>query len=524
MFSFNLITEPWIPVHTLADHHEDEAVKLVSLEDALLNAGAFLRIEDPSPLVTAALHRLLLAVLHRALEGPERSSEAVGWFRDGFPVDQVRGYLARWHHRFDLFDEEAPFYQLPRLPLEGFTDHWTRLTAERGSGNTSFLFNDALRQRAPEPTDAITPDEAARRLLEHQTFALGGLIKRFITSSPAAPVANAALVIAQGENLLETLCLNLVPYVQSARALDSPIWERAPLAVKDLETGASAPVRGPTDRYTWFSRSVRLEPETEDGRTVVRFIAYAAGINPAGDAGRDPMVAYVKDKEENLRSLGFREGRGLWRDFQALVPRRNSRDGVVPNVGVLEHAVGLLRARTGRYDTPVRTAVLGLANDKAKLKLYRAETHALPPAALSDFDLYAFVRARLDDAEDTGRALNSAARALAAHLLAAGERQPHKDDVTRLCASLPHAAHYWTTLERAFPTLLNDLPADADALEARHQVLAGGWDAILVKTARRAFDKAALGAGDDARALRAVESARGLLERNLAERRRSQEG
>lgn len=519
MFSFNLLTEPWIPVRP-----PDGGPKLVSLDDALLNARAYRRIEDPSPLVTAAVHRLLITVLHRALEGPERSSDAATWFRDGFPEAMVRAYLAEWRSRFDLFDPQAPFYQLPDLPLEGFTDHWTRLSAERGNGNTSFLFNHALRDRAPKPHDPIPPDEAARRLLEHQTFALGGLIKRFITSSPAAPVATAALVIAQGENLHETLCLNLAPYPRSVRELDSPVWERPPLRVPDLHNGASAPVRGLTDRYTWFSRSIRLQPERDGDRTVVRFIAYAAGVSPSADAGRDPMVAYVKDKDDNPRPLGFREGRGLWRDFQALVPRRGGNASAVPNVAVLEHATELMRALTGRYDHPVQAAVLGLANDKAKLKLYRAERHALPPVALSDFDVHGFVRARLDAAEDTGRALNSAGRALAARLLTRGDRQPHKDDVTRLNASLPHAAHYWTTLERAFPAFLNDLPPDADALETRQRALEAGWNTTLERTARRAFDLAAVGAGDDARALRAVEGARSLLEKHLAGRRREQEG
>lgn len=78
MHTFNLITQPWIPVR------EGNKLKEVSLEQALLEGRRFERIEDPSPLVTVALYRLLLAILHRALQGPENSDEAAKWFSNGF--------------------------------------------------------------------------------------------------------------------------------------------------------------------------------------------------------------------------------------------------------------------------------------------------------------------------------------------------------------------------------------------------------------------------------------------------------
>src|SRR4051794_21057800 len=94
--SFDLRTQPWIPVRC------DDRLIEVSLEDALLRAGDFQGIEDPSPLVMGALHRFLLAVLHRALGGPEDAARAANWFRVGFPEGQVREYLAHYHDRFDL--------------------------------------------------------------------------------------------------------------------------------------------------------------------------------------------------------------------------------------------------------------------------------------------------------------------------------------------------------------------------------------------------------------------------------------
>lgn len=68
---FNLLEEPWIPVL------RGERVKEVSLAEALLEAHTITRIETPSPLEEAALHRLLLAVLHRAFRGPTRTEEVI---------------------------------------------------------------------------------------------------------------------------------------------------------------------------------------------------------------------------------------------------------------------------------------------------------------------------------------------------------------------------------------------------------------------------------------------------------------
>jgi CRISPR system Cascade subunit CasA len=71
MSRYNLIDEPWIPVIDLQGNR-----KQLGILDTLTTAENISVIEDPSPLVTAALHRFLLAVLYRALEGPCDIDEA----------------------------------------------------------------------------------------------------------------------------------------------------------------------------------------------------------------------------------------------------------------------------------------------------------------------------------------------------------------------------------------------------------------------------------------------------------------
>ena len=108
MSRYNLIDEKWIPIRDLAGERKE-----LGILDVLTNAESLAVIEDPSPLVTAALHRFLLAVLYRALKGPCDIDEAKKFFNDGLPKEKIRGYLEKWRNRFWLFDEKYPFGQIP---------------------------------------------------------------------------------------------------------------------------------------------------------------------------------------------------------------------------------------------------------------------------------------------------------------------------------------------------------------------------------------------------------------------------
>lgn len=164
MEKFNLIDEPWIPVL------KGGRVVEVGIGEALLRAHEFARIETPSPLEEAVLHRLLLAVLHRALSGPRCPEDVLDWWRKGgFPQDPIRDYLNRFRDRFFLFHPEAPFLQVADLPEENPLP-WSKLLPELASGNNPTLFDHTTEENLPKATYA----QAARALLVHQAFAPGG--------------------------------------------------------------------------------------------------------------------------------------------------------------------------------------------------------------------------------------------------------------------------------------------------------------------------------------------------------------
>jgi len=370
---FNLVEEPWIPVL------KDGRVVEVGIEEALLRAHQFTRIETPSPLEEAAAHRLVLAVLHRALMGPKDKWEALEWWKEGrFPEDPIRAYLEEYQDRFFLFHPEAPFLQVADLPDTPIPKEnpgprpWTTLLPERSSGNNPTLFDHTTEEDVPKATYA----QAARALLVHQTFALEGTLQRFgVHSAKRALLAGAAFFLPTGENLFQTLLLNAVPYSSKEAREDAPVWEAPPLHLRDVrEYRTKWPLSGRTRVYTWPSQGVRLLDEG-DG---VRFIAYGPGVEPIPTPFRDPMVAYRLDDKGKILSLGLDVDRSFWRDFSSMLV---VKEGSPP--ASLAHADEILRTLKEEGEKASRSLrVLGQVSDQAKVLDIRREVYPLPKGIL----------------------------------------------------------------------------------------------------------------------------------------------
>ncbi|MDR6221174.1 type I-E CRISPR-associated protein Cse1/CasA [Deinococcus soli (ex Cha et al. 2016)] len=501
--TFNLLHEPWIPVRPL----NGDPVREVGLRDLILDARTYSRIDDPSPLVTVALLRLTLALLHRALRGPTSTEQAAEWYTHGFPADTLAAYFQTWEDHFDLFHPEKPFWQVRdlTLDLEGgkYCSHWTRLGTEVGSANTLPLFNVAGRPGG-ERSDALTPAQAARRLAEGQTFLLGGLIKRFTTAAKAAPVATLALTAAQGHDLHETLCLNLPVY--AGQDSDRAVWEREPLTVQSVrafyEDELSEVPTGRADRYTWPSRSVLLIPDTdESGQVHVTSIGFAAGIPLEGTAegsgsNIDPMVTLRPPgdpKKPERFPLKLKREQLLWRDLSALLAGPAAEQTGNHPPGTLTFAQKLLE-RAGR-PCGLSLTVTGLLSDQGKAFAYRQEGYTFPHAFISDPEAFATeINRALSASKAVGQGLNSATLRLAAEVVSrGGERDPHKDDVRNLAQTLPGVGAYWAALEAPFRVFLAGLDSPEEA--------SADWRASVTREARAAWAMNVQGAGGDGQVL-----------------------
>ncbi len=500
MRRFNLIDEKWIPLR-----FPDGTRRELGIRETLVRSKEISEIEDPSPLVVAALHRFLLAVLYRALEGPTDIDQARVLFKEGLPGDRITDYLNKWRDRFWLFDEKYPFYQVPDYePKEERGKKqwkpWSVIAAEHNGDNTKVLV-DHLDTTEP---GSIPSSRAARWLLACQTFGLGGGNSDF-KYTKSAPSATAVMVLPLGRTLHDTLVLSLVPENPAVLGEDLPLWEREPDTLASLQRGDERAIRGWADLYSWRTRSIKFHLQGE-GQTLEE-LAFASGVGcvPGGVDPVDPMLGYRIDSEQGRLPLQFRD-RGLWRDFDSLLPDESR---LAPRV--VDHAAVLTRSDRGRF--PRSVTVMGQANSKAKVEYWRMERFALPEALAGDRFIRTEIKQLLIDAESAQGSLWAACSSFARHLLGRGDRKPARVDIGKFVKQMPVNAWYWSTLESRFHEVLREYTLDRDSEDIRWQ-----WLESVRNTLRAAWaqHRASVSMGD-AWAIRALVKAEEPVRRKLNE-------
>ena len=491
MSRYNLIDEKWIPVR-FPDGSRDE----LGIRDTLLRSQTIANIEDSSPLVVASLHRFLLAVLYRALEGPTDIDQAKELFRNGLPHQKVVAYLEKWRDRFWLFDDKYPFGQIPTFEPKAWRA-WTALAAEHNADNAKVLFDHVY----VESPGTISEAAATRWILATQAFSVS-CGKSELAHTGTAPSATGAMVLPIGRNLEDTLLFALVSQNREITIADLPLWERSPESVESLKAGIERPISGFADRYTWRTRSIRLAPHEKGG---IEKLAFASGVGNSSVEQTDPMLGYRVDDKRGKLPIQFRE-RGLWRDFDSLLPDESH---LAPQA--IEHATVLVRSNRERF--PSSIAVIGQANDKAKIKYWRMERFVLPKALSGDRFIRAEIRQLLADAEDTQKYLWLACRSFARDLLGRGERVPAGKDISGFIEQMPVNGWYWSTLESHFYEILREYTLDRDPEDIRCQ-----WLKFVRETLQDAWalHRTSVCIGD-AWAIRALAKAEAPIRRKLKE-------
>jgi CRISPR system Cascade subunit CasA len=514
-YSFNLLEQPWIPCLT----PQGTTVSL-SLRDAFARAHDLRGITHESPLVAVSALRLLLAVLHR-IHGPRNAAAwAALWRASSFDIASFDPYFDQWRNRFDLFDVERPFYQDASIPQDRAVPV-SKLMHAAASGNNATLFDHSLDGGCP----AITAAEAALQLLVNQTFAIGGLITPdpSISNSKSAegsPTVKGALCLVRGENLFQTLLLNLRRYapaqeVPFGSAADTPAWERAESA-KVRERVPS----GWLDLLTWQSRRILLLPEGDTTAPTVRKAALMKGEAVSTSfalQGKDSMMAWQllekASKDTNpWIPLSFREERAVWRDAHCLFGNFADQSVRPP---VLDWICDLTDET---LDERCRHAldIAGLCTFQAKILSWHSESLPLPLAILKTPALYGQVKKALEMAEEGQSAIARGARRLAERLLAPQEsvqgkkKDADKETVTHLSNSLLRLQHYWSPLQIEFQKFIVDLAAkgsesiDPDTGSAPAMC---EWIRQCRRSARECMDITCRAAGQGDRSFRAVAEA-----------------
>jgi len=530
--SFNLIDECWIPC-LRKDGTRDE----LSLRDTLAQAHQLREICGDTPLETAALHRLLLAVLHRVFGPKERADWVALWERRGlgFDMQRLENYLLRTdiYPRFDLFHHQRPFFQSldPRVKDKSVIS----MVLQMASGNNATLFDHHTEQVGV----ALTPAQAARALITSQAFGIGGL-SGLPDKFTDAPCAKGIVFFATGESAFETLVLNLVRYnedepIPSPNADDCPAWE-----MEDPFLPARNYPRGYLDYLTWHNRRIWLYPEVSDQGIIIRRMRWAPGLRLESE-NIDPLKQYIIDEQEGWRVLCFQPDRALWRDSAVLLrlSDRNKPPKIVAWLADLARRAPTVLEVTQQY----RLMALGLAKDRASLDFMRAESLPLPIEYLANDTHVSHLSTALELAEKTGKLLNRCAFWLAWLIIEATAKDSQMGEISdvenelpidtrmktgrlavkegkkvkdteapklyRLFESFGVERLYWSQLEVHFYRLIQDLPGDPEAAKDK-------WRGHLKRVARAAFNQAIAYAGTDYRAQRAIVKADEQFQSGLA--------
>ena len=444
----------------------DGAVREVGIREALLQSHEFGDIQLSSPLETAAVMRLLLAVLYASC-GPKTIKELGLMIKAGqFPAEEIESYLSKWHQRFYLFGE-APFLQIGNMTMTKASS-LAALAVEIAAGNNATLFSH-VQDSNPQ---ALTPGKAARRLLAAQSFASSlGIAASTDVNGQTLARPNLASTIClrgvtvwmSGKNLFETLALNLVPSV----ADDKPLWERDdPLERLDRVVGGkriSVKSKCATERYVWQSRMVRLLPEFEGGNTVVRRAYLSQGRDSDKSQG-DLMKVFVASKEEGEYPLSLSAGKASWRDLHSLLAFSSK----VKRNAVFSCVAALVEHDFISQNASYNLNIVGLATAPGKpdkFLLWRHDRLSIPAALLEDELLVELLRVALTDAEFVANELRRRVYFVAKEFVPP-HGNPDPKDVGNLADVLDARPAFWARLESHFVPLLASLPQEKhEALE-----------------------------------------------------------
>ncbi|MCK9878256.1 type I-E CRISPR-associated protein Cse1/CasA [Frankia sp. Ag45/Mut15] len=477
---------------------KDGSFAAVSLTEVLATPSEFAALADANPLAEIATLRLLLAIVQAALNGPTKDDDRLRQFRQGFPADEVAGYLETHRTCFDLFHPTAPFFQDHTL-LSSLAERNSKATASsqmrpRPAVDLGFpqmaaaqkILHSHAHHGANRVLDA---GEAARLLLAHQAFARAGKVQ-IGGSAKISPLSGALVVAPEGRNLAETLLLSL--HVRNS--MGSPVW-----------TGS---VSGWLGRLTWPSRRILLFSD-DTGRHVTHVIIGTGRPPPEKIANREPMFAYRRAKNANRYRVLVQPERATWRDVTALYQSDHANqmgaEILTEAALLLRHTDPDLRSRMAAVN--VYGAPGGAQKDTPALWI--RDRFPLPVEFLTPGSpAVAALSGRLDEADRVDAALQKQ--------LAAAFRRGNKDLKLKrdYRPTVRPLASYWWAVEPAFRVLLAQYaaqPLNWAHLDAASEVWA---DAVRV-AALDCFAKATQAIALSPRSAPALVRARLDLERQL---------
>lgn len=347
---FNLLDEGWILARK-----DDCTVDALSLTDAILRSHEYSGLSGELPTQDVSILRLMLAVLHTVFsryapdgeeapiyeyyEALERWSEL--WKAGRFPEKPIRDYLESWHERFWLFHPERPFYQVVDAGKEKTSAEFpaAKLNSSISESNNKVrLFSS----RSGDEKQRLTYPEAARWLLHINSFDDGsnerGKGTLFPPGISVAWLGTLGVIYAQGNNLFETLMLNLILCdIEHSCPWDDemPVWEEE--KVNRNPRVLIAPPTSLSALYTLQSR--RTELLRENG-FVTGFRIYGGDHFEKEDYFAEPMTVWGFNEKSKVGIPKFvpkthDKASQMWREFSSCFTARKDSGFEIRRPGIV---------------------------------------------------------------------------------------------------------------------------------------------------------------------------------------------
>jgi CRISPR system Cascade subunit CasA len=472
----NLVTDPWIPILKVDGSHVTASLQQVFSEG---NDYADLAVR---PHERISLMRLLICIAQAALGGPADIDE---WDEapQNLPKAATR-YLGRNQECFELFHDEKPFLQIPRLEKISEETPVTKLDFALATGNVSTLFDHGANQSGLR----IFPVESLPlMLLTYLNFSPSGLIAQVkwnreptTKSSNDAPCTTASMYHAylRRDNVQKTIAANLLTKITVKKFYQDkwgcPVWEKMPQSFDDKDA-----IQNATETYLGrlvpLSRLILLN---RNGQTILLGNGFKYPGYP--DVQREPSAtAILVGDKKRLLGGGNKE---IWRELPSLLVKQHENDlggaltlSNAPEKESFDIYVGALLRKQGQADVvdtieSVLSVPKGMRID-AGIATYEAEVR---------------------HAENVGNRLYNAVKIYFKHLgdnwdeKLRQETDARKRGLLKKQLSDKATNQFWTAVEKLRPLLMahvDTIGSDADKVKESH----GVWRKALHKAARDAY-------------------------------------
>lgn len=468
----NLCSDDWIPVRW-----QDGSQSRVGL------SSLFSHSIEISDLVLAsheriAVMRLLICIAQRAINGPVTLDDREKCKDDIIP--KTLAYLNQWKSAFELLGKNGAFLQFSNVKpaKEGQYTPLSKLNMTRASGNNPTLFDNG-----DYMSGTVDLGQIALDLLSYQNFSVGGTIGIAVwngektapkapDSASAAPCVSSSAIhlFLKASNLLDTICLNLIPFegvCPSLQGVGVPVWEKMPESAGDTAAVANASLTY-LGRLVPVSRCVRILPDLS-GCINAKGVEYPTWVESNFVYYEHSMTLAKTEKGNRTVAIGADPDRSLWRSLPSLLHRFRK--------GYILPAVFDNESMPEQFDVWIGAMIV----DKAKIVDILEDSFVQVAPNAVDTPMFDVMVDLMKKAETAAFVMKNAVKNYLTNMTDAVKTAP---DLSKQAER-----NYWLYLAR-YKEIFVSLAcksADADRIEVA-EIIRNKWLSFVVRSAHDAFE------------------------------------